>query len=380
MFEDLINRLRAAQRYTSAPVSLHAPVFHGKEREYVLDAIDSTFVSSVGEYVNRFERMLQEITGAVRAVVCVNGTAALEISLRLAGVQAGDCVITQALSFVATANAISHSGGVPVFIDVDATTLGMSPAALRTFLEEHCRISANACIFKESGQRVGACVPMHTFGFPCLIEDITAICREWRIPVVEDAAEALGSLYRGRACGTFGEMGVFSFNGNKIVSTGGGGAIITQNEALGRKLKHLTTTAKVPHPWEFRHDAVAWNFRMPNLNAALGCAQLEQLDAFLEIKRHRAQVYAEVFADMDWTFISEPPESRSNYWLCAVLAPDRKTRDIFLEETRQASFMTRPVWEPLQTLPMYKDCRCGDLTTTMNIADRLVNLPSGVSQ
>jgi len=380
MFADLIHNLRTAQEYTQGQVVLHAPVFKGREREYVLDAIDSTFVSSVGEYVTRFERMLEEYTGAARAVVCVNGTVALELALRLAGLKAGEHVITQSISFVATANAIRHAGGDPVFVDIDAHTLGLSPDALRSFLENKCRMEQGQCVLSDTGRRIAACVPMHTFGLPCRIEKIAAVCLEWNIPLVEDAAEALGSRYRDRSCGTFGLIGCFSFNGNKTITTGGGGAVITNDEKLGTLAKHLTTTAKVPHQWEFIHDAVGWNFRMPNLNAALGCAQLEQIEAFIAKKRWRAARYADVLADTPWSFMSEPPQSRSNYWLCAMLLDTPLERDIFLSESNQAGFMTRPVWHPLHLLSMYKQCRRGDLPVSEFVAARLVNLPSGVGQ
>jgi aminotransferase in exopolysaccharide biosynthesis len=380
MFAQLIDRLRTAQEYTPGPVSLHAPVFQGKEREYVLNAIDSTFVSSVGEYVNRFERMLETITAAAHAVVCVNGTAALEIALRLTGLKPGEHVITQSISFVATANATVHAGGIPVFVDIDPQNLGLSPDALKIFLNANCRIEQEQCFLQATGRKVAACVPMHTFGFPCRIDEIATICDEWHIALVEDAAEAMGSYYYDRHCGTFGMLGCFSFNGNKTITTGGGGAIVTNDSKLGALAKHITTTAKVPHPWEYFHDAVAWNFRMPNLNAALGCAQLEQLETFIAKKRCRAARYAEVFADTPWTFMLEPPHSRSNYWLCAVLLNDLSERDAFLKESNGAGFMTRPVWHPLNLLPMYAQCQCGDLSVAENISARLVNLPSGFGQ
>lgn len=378
MYETLIDRIKEVQHITE-PTPLHAPIFKGREREYVLDTIESTFVSSVGEYVNRFERMLEEITGVTRAVACVNGTAALEMALRLAAgaEERSGLVITQALSFVATANAITHSGGRPAFVDVDES-LGMSPEALDQFLSENCVLHDGVCRLKASGERVSSCVPMHTFGLPCRIREICDICRRWGIAVVEDAAEALGSLTEGVHCGSFGLFGTLSFNGNKIVTTGGGGAILTNDEALGAKAKHLTCTAKLPHSWEFRHDQLGWNYRLPNINAALGCAQLEQLDAFLEIKRKRAELYAQTFEDSDWEFVREPAGSRSNYWLCAVLTGNRAQRDAFLKEANEAGLGSRPVWEPLHTLPMYADCPRGDLSLTMDIAGRLVNLPSGV--
>lgn len=361
-------------------MSLHAPVFTGNERAYVLDAIDSTYVSSVGEYVSRFERMLREITGARHAVACVNGTAALQVALHLAGVEKGDLVLTQALSFVATANAVAHCGAEPVFLDVDSDTLGLSPVALRDFLQTQCESKAQGCMHKSTGRRIAACVPMHTFGLPCRIQELAELCVQWGIPLVEDSAEALGSYASGKHCGTFGLLGTLSFNGNKIVTTGGGGAILTDDAELGKKAKHLTTTAKQPHAWAFMHDSVAWNYRMPNLNAALGCAQLERLDEFVRIKRARVQAYTDMCLEAGWSIVPELPGSHSNYWLCAVLLADRAERDAFLEASNAAGVMTRPVWEPLHTLPMYTQCLHGDLGTTLSIADRLVNLPSGIGE
>lgn len=380
MFEQIIKDMRRIQNFQEGPVSLHAPVFMGNEKKYLMDAVDSTFVSSVGAYVDKMERMLEEYTGAARAVVCVNGTSALEVALHVAGVNYGDYVITQPISFVATANAISHAKAKPVFVDVDPINLGLSPRALKSFLEEHCHVEDNRCVFKENGGRIAACVPMHTFGLPCAIDEITKICAEWHIELVEDAAEALGSRYKGKHCGRFGRFGCLSFNGNKIVTTGGGGAVLTDNIEEGKRIKHLTTTAKIPHKWEYQHDCVAWNFRMPNINAALGCAQLEMLDTFLERKRWRAERYAELISNTPWTFVQEPEHSLSNYWLCAILFNNKTERDAFLEESCGSGFMTRPVWTPLNTLPMYESCICGDLSTAKNIADRLVNIPSGFAQ
>ena len=376
-FTQLLADIRQINGTVQGYLPLHAPVFRGAEREYVLDAIDSTYVSSVGAYVDRFERMLEEATGAARAVVCVNGTAALEMCLILAGVKAGDLVLTQAISFVATANAVAHLGAEPVFLDIDPDTLGLDPKAVAAFLQTYCEPAAGGCRHKATGKRVAACVPMHTFGLPCRIESLTEICKAWAIPLVEDAAEAVGCSVNGRHCGTFGMLGALSFNGNKIITTGGGGAILTNDAALGERAKHLTTTAKVPHKWLYHHDQVGWNFRMPNLNAALGCAQLEMLPAFLQEKRARAAAYAQLFADSDWKFIAETEGSVSNYWLCAVLARNRAERDAFLEASNAAGVMTRPVWEPLHTLPMYTRCLRDTLTATMDIVEKLVNLPSG---
>lgn len=378
MYEQIIKSIREVQHLDNAQTPLHAPIFNGNERKYVLDAIDSTFVSSVGEYVNRFEGMLCEITGAARAIACCNGTCALEMALRLAGVTNGAAVITQPLSFVATANAIAHIGATPVFVDIERVTLGLSPDALEKFLAASCVRRDGACFLKDGGQRVAACVPMHTFGLPADMDRINAICADWNIPVVEDAAEAIGSYYKDRHCGTLAKLGILSFNGNKTITTGGGGAILTNDSELGQVAKHLTTTAKIPHPYLYRHDQIGWNYRLPNLNAALGCAQLEQLASFVETKRKRAERYADLFSNSDWEFISEPSASRSNYWLCAVLTRNRSERDRFLEEANDAGLATRPVWEPLQLLPMYEKCQKGDISIAMDISERLVNLPSGV--
>lgn len=375
-FSTLCGRIRTLHGNPEGKVPLHAPIFAGNERQYVLDTLDSTFVSSVGGYVTRFEEQLHYITGARHAVACVNGTSALHVALHLAGVGPEDLVVTQALSFVATANAIAHNGAEPVFLDVDADTLGLSPRALNRFLKEECINTGGKLLHKPTKRRVAACVPMHTFGIPCRIEEIAACCAEAELPLVEDAAEALGSLYRGRHCGTYGQLGILSFNGNKICTTGGGGAILTDDAEFGRLAKHLTTTAKLPHSWEYRHDAVAWNYRMPNINAALGCAQLEQLDGLVAAKRRLAKGYSEIFAETSWRFIHEPEFSRSNYWLCAVLTNNRQERDILLSTFQTMGIMGRPLWEPLHSLPMYKHCPHGNLTVSEDAATRLVNLPS----
>ena len=378
-FSDILQSLRQINSVgTDTFLPLHAPVFLGNERRYVLDSIESTFVSSAGKYVDKFEESLREITGAQHVTACVNGTAALQVALTMAGVEHRDLVITQSLSFVATANAIRHAGADPVFIDVDAETLGMSPQALRGFLESEAEKTQTGARHRESSRKIGACVPMHTFGFPCNIEEILAICEEWGIPVVEDAAEALGSTRSGRHCGTFASFGVLSFNGNKVCTAGGGGAILTNNLDWGNQTKHRTTTAKRTHRWEFYHDQVAWNFRLPNINAALACAQLEQLPAFIAYKRSLAGRYAKLFAGTKWKFLLEPKGTRSNYWLTAVLFDTRRERDAFLEQSNDSGIQTRPVWQPLHTLPMYKRSLCGPLEMTLNVADRLVNLPSGV--
>lgn len=362
----------------NGPLPLHAPVFAGNERAYVESTIESTFVSSVGEYVDQFERMLEALTGSRHVIATTNGTTALHMALLLADVEPGDLVITQSLSFVATANAIAHASAVPAFVDIDMATLGLSPDALRAFLERECERVNGGVRHRASGRRVAACVPMHSFGFPCGVDAIAEVCEAWRIALVEDAAEALGSWRGTRHCGTTGRMGTLSFNGNKVCTTGGGGAIMTNDPAIAKRAKHLTTTAKVPHRWRFEHDAIGYNFRLPNLNAALGCAQLEQLDAFLRFKRALAERYQAAFTAADIPFVSEPDGTRANYWLCAILLRNEAERDACLEVTNDAGVMTRPVWEPLHTLPMFAQSPRGPLDVTAHVSARLVNIPSGV--
>jgi len=376
MFEDLIGFVRDWYG-TKDPVALHEPRFGARDRELVMDAIDSTYVSSVGPYVDRFEKDLAAYVGAQRAVVTVNGTSALHVALRLAGVQPGEEVITQPLTFIATANAISYSQAAPVFIDVDRETMGLCPRAVERFLSEQADRSEKGCFNRATGKRIAAMVPMHTFGHPCHVDELVRIGTEWGIPVVEDAAEALGSARAGRQCGTFGRLGIYSFNGNKTVTCGGGGAIVTDDDQLGKRAKHLTTVAKVPHRWEFVHDEIGYNYRMPNLNAALACAQLEQLDGFLAEKRELAKAYAEFFKGCGWaTFIGEPAGCRSNHWLNAILVSEPETRDPFLQATNEAKIATRPAWALMCDLTPYKSCLCGPLDNARWLVRRLVNLPS----
>lgn len=357
---------------------LHAPVFAGNESAYVQAALESTIVSSVGAYVDRFEQMLAAYTGARYAIATNTGTAALQTALRVAGVMPGELVITQSLSFVATANAIVHAGALPAFVDIESRTLGLSAAALHAFITEECEQGANGLQHRASGRRVAACVPMHAFGFPGRMDEIVSLCTKWGVTVVEDAAEALGSWRAERHCGTFGRLGILSFNGNKICTTGGGGAILTDDIALAQHARHLTTTAKVPHRWRFEHDEIGYNYRLPNLNAALGCAQLEQLESFLHFKRDLAQRYRAAFEAADVPFLAEPEGTRANYWLCAVLLRNRAERDACLQMTNEAGVSTRPSWEPLHTLPMFAGSPHGSLAVTIDIAARLLNLPSGV--
>jgi aminotransferase in exopolysaccharide biosynthesis len=360
------------------PVPLHAPKFTGNEKKYIVDAIDSTFVSSVGKYVDRFEEMICEITGAKYAIATVNGTCALHVALRLAGVQPSDEVITQPLSFVATANSIAHCGAKPIFLDVEQATLGLDPTALKSFLQVHARIRENTCYNKITGNRIAACVPMHTFGHPCQIDSIAQICDRYHLALIEDSAESIGSLYKGKHTGTFGLFGVYSFNGNKTVTCGGGGAIVTNDAYLAKTAKHITTTAKIPHPFEYVHDVTGYNYRLPNLNAALACAQLEQLDSFIDRKRKLAETYKTFFESLSIPFIHEPEHARSNYWLNAVMLPDRKTRDEFLKATNEAGVVTRPVWRLLNKLDMYKTCQTDTLANAKWLEERVVNIPSSV--
>ena len=365
--------------YGDGRIFLHEPHFAGNERKYLNECIDSTFVSSVGPFVDRFEKEMAAYTGAARAVVCVNGTNALHMGLLLAGVCRGDEVICQPLTFIATCNAISYIGAHPVFIDVDMDTLGLSPTKLREWLNANADIVGDGCVNRMTGRRIRACVPMHTFGHPVQLDELVAVCREFRIELVEDAAESVGSFYKGRHTGTFGKVGALSFNGNKTITTGGGGMMLFKDEELGAYAKHLTTQAKVPHRWKFVHDHVGYNYRMPNINAALGCAQLEQLECFIADKRRTAEAYKSFFAGRaDAAFISEPADTRSNYWLNAILLPDEAARDAFLEATNDVGIATRPVWELMNRLPMFEQCIRGNLDNAETIAARLANLPSGV--
>ena len=378
MFEKVIKFIRDLYNEYEKPIPLHEPRFFGKEKEYVNAAIDSTFVSSVGQFVNRFEEMICDITRASYAVATVNGTAALHVALRLAGVQPGDEVITQSLSFVATANSIAYCGAKPIFIDVDRNTLGLDPEALDAFLRANTLIRNKACYNRRTGKRIAACVPMHTFGHPCLIDAISVICKQYDLALVEDAAESLGSTYKGQQTGTFGLLGIYSLNGNKTVTCGGGGAIVTNDERLAKQAKHITTTAKISHPYEYVHDTIGYNYRLPNLNAAVACAQLEQLDFFVEKKRELASLYEEFFESLDIPFIHEPEHARSNYWLNAIILPNRETLDEFLKATNKAGVMTRPIWRLLNKLDMYKDCQTDDLINAQWLESRVVNIPSSV--
>lgn len=376
MFNAFVDYARSL--YGDGPVALHEPRFIGNEKNYLNDTIDSGFVSSVGEYVNEFERRIADYVGARFAVATVNGTAALHAALHLAGVREGDVVITQSLSFVASCNAIRYCGAQPVFVDVDAQTLGLSAQALEVFLHEYTQMREGVCVMRQGGETVRACVPMHTFGHPVQIDQIKKLCEAHGVFLVEDAAESLGSFVGKAHTGTFGRLGILSFNGNKIITTGGGGMIVTDDEVLARRAKHLTTTAKQPHAWRYYHDESGFNYRLPNLNAALGCAQMEQLPGFIQAKRALAQAYQDWGRTQGLAFVCEPPGTRANYWLNAIRLADVQQRDAFLAFTNERAVMTRPVWEPMHTLPMFRACARADLSVTEHLAQTLVNVPSSV--
>lgn len=359
-------------------IPLHAPVFSGNEKKYLIQTIDSTFVSSVGAYVDKFELMMSSISGTNKSVAVVNGTSALQVALRLAGVNAGDEVITQALTFIATVNAIIYNGAAPIFIDVDIDTMGLSPNAVEAFLEEFGEMREGICYNKKTNKKIAACMPMHTFGFPIHLDELLIVCNKWNIPLVEDAAEAIGSEYHSKPIGSFGKLGVFSFNGNKIVTSGGGGAIVTNDVELGIKAKHLTTTAKVPHPYEYVHDEIGYNFRMPNLNAALACAQLEQLPSFIESKRTLAQEYNSFFRSKGINFRTELPQTKANYWLMCVELENKFERELFLKETNENGVMTRPIWQLIFKSPLYSGFQKDAQINAMYLEDRIVNIPSSV--
>lgn len=363
---------------TKSFIPLHEPRFLGNEKMYLNECIDSTFVSSVGKFVDKFEELIAKYTGAKYAVATSNGTSALHISLLLSGVEPGDEVITQPLTFVATCNAIDYCHAKPIFIDVDKQTMGLSPQALEQFLNTETTQINGKCMNNTTGKVIRACVPMHTFGHACKIDEISQICERHNITLVEDAAESLGTFYKNKHTGTFGKVAAISFNGNKIITSGGGGCIITNDEALAKKAKHITTTAKVPHKWEYTHDMIGYNYRMPNINAALLVAQLENLDRFLENKRALAKMYKAFFEVHEIDFFMQPENSQSNYWLHAVILNDRETRDSFLKYTNDKGVMTRPIWTLMNKLEMFEEAQCGDLSNASWLEDRVVNIPSSV--
>ena len=363
---------------TNEFIPLHIPTFNGNEKKYLNECIDSTFVSSVGPFVDKFEQLMNQITKTKKTTAVVNGTAGLQVALRLVGVKKNDEVITQALTFVATANAIAYNNAHPIFLDVDLDTMGLSPNAVDDFLEEYGELREDGCYNKKTGRKIAACMPMHTFGFPVHLDELLIVCNRWKIPLIEDAAESLGSEYKGKPTGSFGEVGVFSFNGNKIVTSGGGGAITTNNIELGERAKFLTTTAKEPHSYEYVHNELGYNFRMPNLNAALACAQLEQLDLYLNKKRTLAKSYEKFFFSKGIKFRTETKNTKANYWLMCVELENLKERDLLLESTNSNNIMTRPIWKAMDSLSMYKNCQKDELLNTRFLESRIVNIPSSV--
>jgi perosamine synthetase len=366
---------------TEGNVPLHAPCFVGNEKKYLNECIDTTFVSSVGKFVDRFEEMMAEYTGAKKAVVCVNGTNALHMAMMLVGVERDDEVLTQALTFIATCNAIYYIGAHPVFLDVAPDTMGLSSVAVKKWLQANAEVKNGTCYNKVTGRRIKACIPMHTFGHPIHLDELVDICFQYHIELIEDAAESLGSFYKGKHTGTFGKVGALSFNGNKTITTGGGGMLLFQDEALGEHAKHLTTQAKIPHRWEFMHDYVGYNYRMPNINAALGCAQMECIDRILANKRETAEKYKAFFAQYpDVEFFNEPKDCQSNYWLNVILMKDNQSKQDFLEYTNDHGVMTRPVWGLMPRMPMFEHCQTDGLKQSIWFEERVVNLPSSVRQ
>ncbi len=377
MFDNFIHFVREIYD-TKKPIPLHEPKFIGNEKKYLNQCIESTFVSSVGKFVDKFEKKIAKFTGAKYAVATTNGTSALHISLILAGVEQDDEVITQPLNFVASCNAISYCRAKPIFIDVDIDTMGLSPFALKSFLENSTVIKNNKCINKKTNKIIKACVPMHSYGHPCRIDEIKKILKKYNIFLIEDAAESLGSFYKSRHTGTFGQLGVLSFNGNKIITAGGGGCIITNNKVLAKKAKHLTTTARVFHKWNFDHDMTGYNYRMPNINASLLVAQLENLNIFIKNKHKLANNYKKFFKKTKFSFFKEPKNSKSNHWLNSIILENKKIRDKFLEQTNSNGVMTRPIWTLMNKLPMFKNAQCDNLKNSYWLQERVVNIPSSV--
>jgi perosamine synthetase len=383
-YQQIVNKIREIYNTPEGFIPLHSPVFMGNEKKYLNECIQSTFVSSIGKFVDRFEEMMSEFTGAKKAVVCVNGTNALQLALQLIGVKREDEVLTQSLTFIATPNAISYCGAHPVFLDVDKETMGLSPMAVGKWLDNNTVLKDGICYNKTTARRIKACVPMHTFGHPVKLDELIDVCNKYKIELVEDAAESLGSYYKGKHTGTFSKVGILSFNGNKTITTGGGGMLLFNDEELAVRAKHLTTQAKIPHKWEFAHDEIGYNFRMPNLNAALGCAQMENIEKIIENKRQTAKAYNDFFEKLNISthkqlnFFNEPANCKSNYWLNAVILPNKEERDFFLEYTNQNAVMTRPIWKLMNRLPMFKDCQTDELTNSIWFEERVVNIPSSV--
>lgn len=373
--EQLVDFIREIYK-TKNDIPLHAPKFLGNEKKYVLDTLESTYVSSVGKFVDDFEKHIEKYTGTQRAVATVNGTAALHVSLYMSGVSRDDFVITQSLSFVATCNAIYQIGAEPIFVDVSPISMGICPKAIDNYLHENAVLQEHGCIHKKTRRRIPAVVAMHTFGHPAELDEIVAVCKKWKLILIEDAAESLGSFYKNMHTGTFGKFGALSFNGNKVVTTGGGGMVLCSNSELGLRVKHITTTAKIPHPYEFIHDEPGFNYRLPNLNAALGCGQIEFLPIFIQKKRKLANLYKNFFIDSDYIFFEEPHYAQSNYWLNAILCPDESSRNTLLEITNRLGIMTRPIWKLLHKLPMFSNSLRDDLSVSQKFESVVINLPS----
>jgi len=359
--------------------SLHEPCFTGNEWSYVKECLDTGWVSSAGKFVDRFERGIAEFTGVKYAIAVVNGTAALHVCLKLVGVNPGDEVLVPALTFVATANAVVYCGATPHFVDSELKTLGMDPAKLAAHLESIAEIREDGCYNKHTGRRIKAAIPMHAFGHPVDMDPLNSVCKRFKVEVIEDAAESLGSYYKGVHTGSHGKISALSFNGNKVITTGGGGAILTNDVDLGKLAKHITTTARLPHPWNLTHDMVGYNYRLPNINAALGCAQLECLEDFLAKKRALAKLYETSFAPVRGVvFFTEQKISKSNYWLNVLLIDEENAdqRDDILKLLNENRIQSRPAWDLMHKLHMYSQCPRMDLSVAENISRRLINIPS----
>ena len=376
MHKELIKFVRDVYQ-TNDFIPLHAPIFQGNEKAYVSDTLDSTFVSSVGKYVDQFESQIEKYTGATKAIATVNGSAALYTALYLANIKANDLVITQALTFVATCNSLYQIGAQAIFIDIALDNLSLCPQATELYLQRNATLNEQGvCIHKETKQRIKALLPMHTFGHPAQLDELNNICKKWNLILIEDAAESLGSFYKGKHTGTMGKFSALSFNGNKVITTGGGGMILCNDVISGKRAKHITTTAKVAHPYEYFHDELGFNYRLPNLNAALGCAQMESLPILLENKRVLAKRYMDYFTNSALNFVNEPSYAKSNFWLNAIICPTEKARNILLKETNEQGIMTRPVWQLMHRLPMFKNALKGPLNNSEYIEKHLINLPS----
>ena len=375
MINSLVEFIRDIYK-TNEFIALHEPSFNGNELSYVTDAMESTYVSSVGKFVDEFEKGIERYTASPGAVSTVNGTAALHASMYVAGVKAGEVVITQALTFVATCNAIHHMGAQPVFVDVSKSTMGLCPKALELFLEENAVLAVDGSYLKSSNKRIRAVIPMHTYGHPVELDEIVVICKKWKLALIEDAAESLGSFYKGRHTGTFGDFGAISFNGNKVITTGGGGMVLCASPEHKQTVKHVTTTAKVTHPYEFFHDVAGFNYRMPNLNAALGVGQLEVLNSHLLKKRQLAMHYKAFFKGSEYSFFDEPVDTRSNFWLNSLVCSNLDARNDLIEKANATGIMMRPIWTPMHKLPVFNDALRGDLSNTEWFESRVVNIPS----